>query len=75
MTKKDLKGVLHSRLKITSQKIINIFFKKKNNNPCILKKIVQGSQNDIEILVNQEVFKLYIKNSQNTVLINYSQPS
>ena len=28
---------------------------------CILKQIVQGTQNDMEILVGQAVFKLWIK--------------
>ena len=35
------------------------FFQK--NNACILKQIVQGTQNGIELLVGQVVFKLWIK--------------
>ena len=34
---------------------------KKNHNICILKQIVQGTKNGIEILVGQAVLKLAIK--------------
>ena len=39
-------------------KIINIFVK---NNICILKQLVQGTQNGIEILVGQAIFQLCIE--------------
>ena len=51
-------------------KIINTFLK---NNMCILKQIIQGTKNGIEILVGQIVFKVMDQNNQNIALISYSR--
>ena len=58
--KVTLKGYCATNQKLASMfvlylKIINTFFK---NDIYILKQIVQGTQNDIEILVDQVTFKI-----------------